>query len=85
MDLKPVDRSFENEDLPTQSELYCLRPGLFVKVALKTGERFWCMLTSAKRENGTYAALVETKPVTAPNVRRGDLVILEKRHILEVV
>ena len=67
---------------PTASELHCLRPGLFVRLALESGQRFWARVASHRQPNGTFRAIADD---TAGPVRRGDAVEFEKRHVYEIV
>jgi len=43
------------------------------------------LLRQARADNGTFTGVVKTKPASAPNVKRGDLVVFEKRDIFEVM
>jgi hypothetical protein len=68
--------------LPTKAELGCLKPGVFVRLSLETGERFWAMVTSRKGGDGTFTGTVED---TVPPIRRGDAVTFKRMHVYEIV
>ena len=82
MELQTTDRSMDNVELPTRSELACLRPGLFVRLQLKSGSRFWVRVDSRQRPNGTFTGVADD---TVPPVKRGDAVSFERDHVFEVV
>ena len=68
--------------LPTASELHCLRPGLFVRLQLKSGSRFWASVTSRRRANGTFTARSEQSAVP---VKMHDEIIFEAEHVFEIL
>jgi hypothetical protein len=67
---------------PSKSELACLRPGIYVQLALETGQRFWCRVASHRRDNGTFIGVADD---TVPPLKRGDLIAFEKQHVFEVI
>jgi len=67
---------------PSKSELACLRPGLYVRLALESGQRFWARVTTTRQPNGTYRAQADD---SAGPVKRGDLVAFGREHVYEVV
>ena len=67
---------------PTRSELNCLRPGRFVRLALESGSRFWARVASHRQPNGTYRAIADD---SVGPIRRGDAVCFERRHVFEIV
>ena len=78
-------RAFESMDAtagPTKSELACLRPGLFVRLALESGARFWCRVASQRRGNKTYIGIADD---TVPPIKRGDQVVFGREHVFEVI
>ncbi len=81
VELKVV-QNYEGQELPSKSELNCIRPGLFVRLQLKSGSRFWCRADSRQRPNGTFSGIADD---TAPPVKRGDLIVFEKKHVFEVL
>lgn len=67
---------------PTPAELAGIKPGVFVRLSLSNGSRFWAMCTSKQRDNGTYSGRCETGVPGGP--RRGDTVIFCKKHVFEI-
>lgn len=67
---------------PSKSELACLRPGLFVRLALETGQRFWCRVASHRRDNGTFIGVADD---TVPPLKGGDQVVFGREHVFEVI
>ena len=83
MELQLVNRALDDQsELPTATELKLLRPGLFARLQLKSGGRFWCRVTSQQRPNKTYTAIADDS--VAP-IKRGDVVIFGREHVYEIV
>ena len=81
MNLQPFE-TLDPTAGPTKSELNCLRPGLFVRLSLETGERFWARVTTRQQPNGTYRAIADD---SVGPVKRGDLVVFQKTDVFEIV
>ncbi|RJQ72237.1 MAG: hypothetical protein C4519_18825 [Desulfobacteraceae bacterium] len=75
----------DHNDLPTRSELHCLKPGLFVKLQSVTGEYFWARVTSNRRDNRTWTAAVETKCITDPDFGHGALVVFGSENVAAII
>ena len=81
MNLQPFE-SLDPTAGPTRTELAMIRPNLYVRLALETGQRFWCRVASHRRDNGTFIGVADD---TVPPLRRGDQVVFGREHVFEVI
>ena len=69
-------------DAPTQDELNRLQIGDFIKVCIHP-ERFWAQVT--KIFGDRVVAIVDNNLVFVKEVRFGELIEVEKRHIYDIM